>query len=205
MPIVLSEIFLHTSSRTRFGRSSQNEFRLLPSPLRSLTRYAATVAKASAMGVGGIAALWEALRSCKPSRSQFHNHPLRERETESERRVKEWERDWEWDCGILKLSVLLRNFLSGVDEWQVDLNETESFGLGFWACKPSSKNSVSGHINRVLWTRFVSLETESKELDFYTYKPSSMNLVYKPRNWVHWTWFLVYVDTHCHLSCWQTR
>jgi len=47
------EILLYTSSRTRFGRSSQNEFRLLPSPLRSLTRYAATVAKASAMGVGG--------------------------------------------------------------------------------------------------------------------------------------------------------
>ena len=41
--------------------------------------------------------------------------------------------------------------------------------------KPSPLDSVSGHINQVLWTQFVSLETESKELGFYAYKPSSMN------------------------------
>ena len=183
MPIDLSEIFLYTSSWTRFGRSSQNEFQLLPSPLRSLMRYAATVAKASAMGVGGIAALWEALRSCKPSRSQFHNHPLRERErlrvrgeSESEREIKS-EREWEWDCGILKLSVLLKKFWVVTDEWQADLNETESFGLGFWAYKPSSLDSVCKPWNRVQRTRFLRLQTEFNELDFYAQKPSSLNSI----------------------------
>ena len=61
---------------------------------------------------------------------------------------------------------VLRNFLSAFDDGHVDSNETKYKGLGFWDCKPSSMNSVSGLVNRVLWTRFVSLEIESNELGF---------------------------------------
>ena len=74
---------------------------------------------------------------------------------------------------------------------EIEFNE-----LGFWACKPSSLNSICKRRNRVHWTRFVSLETEFNELGFWAYKTSSMNSVYKPRIRVHWTQFLAYVDTH---------
>ena len=116
------------------------------------------------------------------------------------RRVREWEREWErdWDWGESESEketeseremITVYVFLN-VQGWVTSV-----------LSKPSSLNSVSLPRNRVLWTRFVSIETESNELGFCAYKPSSMNSVYKPRKGVHWTRFLVYVDPHYHLSC----
>ena len=67
---------------------------------------------------------------------------------------------------------------------EIEFNE-----LGFWACKPSSLNSVCKPRNRVHWTRFQGLQTESKELDLYAQKLSSLNSVCKPRNRVQRTRF----------------
>ena len=55
--------------------------------------------------------------------------------------------------------------------------------------KSSSMNSVFGLVNRVHWTRFVSLETEFVGLGFKAYKLSPKNSIYMPRNQVHWTRF----------------
>ena len=67
---------------------------------------------------------------------------------------------------------------------EIEFNE-----LGFWACKPSSLNSVCKPRNRVHWTRFQGLQTESKELGLYAQKPSSLNSVCKPKNQVQRTRF----------------
>ena len=67
---------------------------------------------------------------------------------------------------------------------EIEFNE-----LGFWACKPSSLNSVCKPRIRVHWTRFQGLQTESKELGLYAQKPSSLNSVCKPRNRVQRTRF----------------
>ena len=66
----------------------------------------------------------------------------------------------------LSVFLSLKDFLSACDDGHVDSTETEYKGLGFWVCKLSSMNSVSGLVNRVHRTRFVSLETESNELGF---------------------------------------
>ena len=62
--------------------------------------------------------------------------------------------------------------------------------------KSSSMNSVFGLVNRVHWTRFVSLETKFVGLGFKAYKPSPKNSVYMPRNWVHWTRFHLSPPVH---------
>ena len=49
----------------------------------------------------------------------------------------------------LSVFLSLKNFLSACDDGHMDSNETEYKGLGFWACKLSSMNSVSGLVNRV--------------------------------------------------------
>ena len=67
---------------------------------------------------------------------------------------------------------------------EIEFNE-----LDFWACKPSSLNSVCKPRNRVHWTRFQGLQTESKELGLQAQKPSSLNSVCKPRNRVLCTRF----------------
>ena len=55
---------------------------------------------------------------------------------------------------------------------EIEFNE-----LGFWACKPSSLNSVYKPRNRVHWSRFQGLQTESKELGLHAQNPSSLNSV----------------------------
>ena len=86
-----------------------------------------------------------------------------------------------WPIGGLKWNRVLWTRFLGL---QTEFNE-----LGFWACKPSSLNSICKRRNWVHWTRFQGLQTESKELGLYAQKPSSLNSVCKPRNRVQRTRF----------------
>ena len=55
--------------------------------------------------------------------------------------------------------------------------EIESYGLDFYAQKPSPMDSVSIHRNEVQRTQFLCLENESNGLVFYAQKPSPLDSI----------------------------
>ena len=87
---------------------------------------------------------------------------------------------WSWflcykiDYIVLELPDLLATELGSACPRRPEIEFNE---LGFWACKPSSLNSVYKRRNQVRWTRFQGLQTESKELSLYAQKLSPKDSV----------------------------